>query len=213
LKDEKVQEKFEQYRKYLNEEAKRLARYVRVFRLLHERRADRLDEMNIAPAFFSIVTDALFCAIVLWIDKLLAKDSERGIWNLLTFVEHHLPIFSVEALKRRRDLPDGHFLLNRPEIDLSTIEQDRSMIDGFAALEDVKLRRDKFQAHFDKKYFFDRERIANEAPLNWSDLDRALEIIGDVLNRYSAAYDGEVSHLEPLNAGDLNYLLDRLHSR
>ncbi len=212
MKDQGVhEEKFKQYRNYLNVEAKRLATYVRVFRLLYERRSDRLVEMNIAPAFFYIVTDALFSSIVLWIDKLLAKDSERGIWNLLIFVEYHLPIFSTEAFKRRRNLPDGHWLLNRREIDLSTIEQDRSAIEGFAALKDIRLRRDKFQAHFDKMYFFDRDRIAKEAPLNWPDLDRALEIVADVLNRYSAAYDGEVAHLEPLNAGDLNYLLDRLH--
>ena len=38
-----------------------------------------------------------------------------------------------------------------------------------------------------------------------------MELFKDILNRYSAAYDGEVFQIEPLNIDDLNYLLDRLH--
>lgn len=61
-----------------------------------------------------------------------------------------------------------------------------------------RLRRDKFHAHFDKRYFFDRSRIAVDAPLKWSDLDQAMELLKDILNRYSSAYDGEVFILNPL---------------
>ena len=45
----------------------------------------------------------------------------------------------------------------------------------------------------------------------WSDLDKAMDLFKDILNRYSAAYDGARFHIEPLNIDDLNYLLDRLH--
>jgi len=47
--------------------------------------------------------------------------------------------------------------------------------------------------------------------LKWSDLDNALELLKEILNRYSAAYDGEVFHIEPLSVDGLNYLLDHLH--
>jgi hypothetical protein len=50
-------------------------------------------------------------------------------------------------------------------------------------------------------------RISHERTAN----DNALELLKEILNRYSAAYDGEVFHIEPLNVNDLNYLLDRLH--
>ena len=66
---------FEQYRESLKQEVTRLACFIRVYRLLHERRADRLDELNIAPGFFLTVEDALFSAIVLWIDKLFAVNA------------------------------------------------------------------------------------------------------------------------------------------
>jgi len=35
--------------------------------------------LNIAPAFFQTVIDALFSAIVPWIDKVFAEDSQRGL--------------------------------------------------------------------------------------------------------------------------------------
>ena len=190
----------------------RLACFIRVYRLLHERRVDRLDELNIAPGFFMTVANALFSAIVLWIDKLFSGDSQRGLHNFLNFVEHHRPMFSVEALKRRRGLPDEHWLLeSAQDIQYETVEADRSAITNFEPLKSFRLRRDKFHAHFDKHYFFNRSRIAEEAPLTWSDLDKAMELFKDILNRYSAAYDGGLFHIEPLNIDDLNYLLDRLH--
>jgi hypothetical protein len=202
---------FEQYRESLKGEATRLACYIRVYRLLQERRADRLDELNIAPVFFSTVIDALFSAIILWVDKIFDKHSQRGLHHFLNWVEQHQPIFSVDALKRRRALPDGHWLLEQTQsINHKIVEKDRSAITDFQPLKSFKIRRNKFHAHFDKSYFDDRKKIAKEAPLKLFDLDATLELFKDILNRYSAAYDGGVFHIEPLNVNDLNHLLDRL---
>jgi hypothetical protein len=206
--DEKM---FEQYRETLKGEAARLACFVRVYRLLQERRGDRLAELNIAPCFFQTVEDALFSAIVLWIDKLFAEGAERGLHNFLKFVENHQPLFSTEAFKRRRALRDGDWRLERAPVDFAMVAADRETIINFEPLKSFRLRRDKFHAHFDKRYFFDRSRIAEEAPLTWSDLDKAMELFKDILNRYSAAYDGALFRIKPLNIEDLNYLLDRLH--
>ena len=167
--------------------------------------------MNIAPAFFQVVTDALLSAIILWGDKLFDERGERGIFNFLTFIEHNRNILTIEQLKRRKNYPDGHWMLNRDPITLETIIEDRERIKGLDCLQSFKTRRDKFQAHFDKKYFFDRERLSEEAPLTWGDLEKVIEAISDVINRYSAAYDGQLFALKPININDLDYLLDRLH--
>ena len=63
-------QKFEAYREQLHDEISCLAMYVRVYRRLHERMADRLDELNIAPAFFRTVIAALLSGIVIWVHKL-----------------------------------------------------------------------------------------------------------------------------------------------
>jgi hypothetical protein len=212
LEEKSTEEKtFEQYRESLKQEAGRLACFIRVYRLLQERRGDRLEELNITPCFFQTVEDALFSAIVLWIDKLFAEGKERGLHNFLRFVENHQPLFSTEEFQRRRGLPDGDWRLERASVDYAMVAADREAIINFEPLKSFRLRRDKFHAHFDKRYFFDRSRIAEEAPLTWSDLDKAIELFKNILNQYSGAYDGAVFHIEPLNIDDLNYLLDRLH--
>lgn len=203
--------KFEDYRRYLREEVRRLAMYVRVYRRLHERRKDRLDELNIAPAFFGTVLDALFSVIILWVDKLFDEEGERGLFNFLTFIEYNREHLSIRALQGRRGYPDGHWMLDKTPITLRAINEDRASILALQGLPSFKLRRDKFHAHFDKDYFFDRKRLDVEAPLELSDLEQALNLMHQILERYSAAYDGQIHALDPLNIDDLDRLLDQLH--
>ncbi len=82
-----------------------------VYRTLQQRTDDRLEEINIAPAFFSTVIDALFSVIVLWTDKMFDEKSKRGLVNFLTFCEHNRRIFKVKELQRRRGYPDDHWML------------------------------------------------------------------------------------------------------
>lgn len=207
-----AEKKFEEYRHYLNYEATRLAGFVKLFRRLYERRVDRLEEINIAPAFFQITTDALLSAIILWVDKLFDERGERGIFNFLMFIENNRNILAIEQLKRRKNYPDGHRMLNRDPITIEMINESRRYIQNLDCLQNFRTLRDKFYGHFDREYFFDRERMANEAP-TWGDLEKVTVVISDVINRYSAAYDGQLFVLEPENINDLDYLLDRLHTR
>jgi hypothetical protein len=200
--------KFEAYRDALRQEASRLADYVHLYRKLQERQADRSDEMNVAPAFFQLTIGALFSAIVLWVDKLCDEKSERGFFNFLTFIEYHREMLSISKLQRRRGYPDGHWVLDREPITIETINEDRLRLRGLPCLEPFKLRRDKVYAHFDKDYFFDRERISKDAPITWDEIDKALETMSELINRYSSAYDGRLFYLKALNIGDVDYLLD-----
>jgi hypothetical protein len=67
--------------------------------------------MNLAPAFFTITEDAVFSAIVLWVDKLFDEQSERGLVNFLKFVEHNRKLFNRKELQRRRDFSEDHWYL------------------------------------------------------------------------------------------------------
>ena len=126
---------FEKYREYLFGELGRLASYVRLYRRLHERKADRLKEMNIAPAFFSTTVDALFSAIILWVDKLFGDRSERGLLNFLTFVEHNRKVFDIKELQRRKNYPYDHWMLqNREPVTFASIQHDRKRIAEFSLL-------------------------------------------------------------------------------
>jgi AbiU2 len=212
LPNPETEKRFEEYRQYLVSEAIQAASYVALFRKLYERRRDRLEVMNIAPAFFETVTNALRSAIILWVDKLFDERGERGIFNFLAFIEQNRNIFAIEQLKRRKNYPNDHWMLNRvPPITLETITEDRERIKSIDCLKSFKTRRDKAIAHFDKKYFDDPERLSEEAPLTWGDLNKVIEALGEIINRYSAAYDAQSFSLRLSNINDLDYLLDRLH--
>ncbi|TRZ50249.1 hypothetical protein D4S03_07055 [bacterium] len=203
---------FEEYREYLKSEAIRLVSYIKLYRRMNERKSDRLHEMNVAPSFFQVTLDALFSAIILWVDKLLGARSERVFNNFLAFVENNRDIFAISELQKRKQYPNGHWMLNREPITYDTIDKHRKQIAELDSLPHFKLRRDKFHAHFDKAYFFDRSKLGNEAPLKWSDLEEVTKVMNDILNHYSAAYDGNVYHLEPFNIYDIDQLLDIVHS-
>ncbi|MBI3937632.1 MAG: hypothetical protein HY323_11705 [Betaproteobacteria bacterium] len=207
-----TERKFETYRQWLEYEAGRLTSYIKLYRRLHERRTDRLDEMNIAPAFFSVTTDALFSAIVLWVDKLFDEHSERGFFNFLTFVEYNREMLSIAELQRRKGYPNGHWMLDRLPITLEVVNEDRARLKNLACLAAFKLRRDKFHAHFDKDYFFDRERFSKEAPITWGEAEELIKVMAEIINHYSSAYDGRLFSLEPININDLDHLLNRLHN-
>jgi hypothetical protein len=63
------------------------------------------------------------------------------------------------------------------EIGIEKIEKDRELLKTLRCLKSFRIRRDKFHAHFDKDYFFDRERLTDEAPINWGDLEKVVEVL------------------------------------
>jgi hypothetical protein len=95
-------------------------------------------------------------------------------------------------------------------ITFRTIQEDKARIAGVEALKSFKILRDKYHAHFDGAYFFDLNRLVQEAPLRWEDLDQVKDVIECVINTYSAAYDGRTFKVEPVNATDVDVLLERV---
>ncbi len=202
-------QRFNDYRKYLREEVHRFRDHVAVYRQVQERKFDRLETMNLAPAFFRVTEDALFTSIVLWADKLFDENGQCGLFNFLTLIENNHKWLSVAELQRRRAYPNDHWMLEgRTPITVTTIENDRQKIRDLEALKSFRLRRDKFHGHFDKKYFFDRSRLGVEAPIRWFDLNEAGKVMGSIINDYSVDFDGVSYSWETLNIDDLEVLLN-----
>jgi hypothetical protein len=140
---------------------------------------------------------------MLW-EKRWGKDIQyplfRGFIILLAFKE----------LQKRRGFPDG-WMLNHTSITPQTIQADKKLIGELKSLQSFKLRRDKFYAHFDKKYFFDRKKISDDAPLKWSDSEEIINIMQQIIDRYSDSYDGTSRLLQAFNIADVDNILDILH--
>lgn len=208
MRREEFEQHFSDYRKYLRAEIHRFRECVAVYRQTQERKTDKLDVLNQAPAFFGVVEGTLFTSIVLWGDKLFDEKGQRGLFNFLTFVENNRKWLAKSELQRRKGYADDHWMLeDRLPITFESIEQDRLKIRSLEALKSLRIRRDKFHGHFDKDYFFDRERLQSEAPLKWGDLEEAGNVMGSVLNDYSVDFDGTFFDWDTLNIHDLNVLL------
>jgi hypothetical protein len=179
MKREAFDQHFIAYRANLREEVMRFRSFVNVLRQIEARMHDHLEAINTAPAFFQVVQSALFSGIILWGNKLLDQNGERGLFNFLVFVEQNRRWLSVKQLQVRRQYPDDHWMLeNRTPITLKSIEADRARIKSLPAAKSFKIRRDKFHGHFDKEYFFDRTKLDKDAPLLWNDLDDVAEAMG-----------------------------------
>ena len=205
---------FAEYRQYLREEVLRFRGFVAVYLRIQQRKSDHLAALNLAPAFFQVVESSLFSSIVLWADKLFDEQGDRGLFNFLTFVEYNRKWLATKELQLRRNFPDGHWMLrDRAKITMTTINRHRARIRALEGLPSFRLRRDKFHAHFDKQYFFDRIKIAAEAPLRTEDLAAAGSLMGEIINDYSVDFDGKTYAWEPINIDDLDVLLERAHKR
>ncbi|MBI2311912.1 MAG: hypothetical protein HYU77_05340 [Betaproteobacteria bacterium] len=208
LQRDEFEDQFQKYRTYLSMEIHRFWDSASVYRQITERTQDHLAELNLAPGFFRTVEDSLFTTIVLWADKLFDEKGERGLFNFLTFIEYNRKWMDIAELKHRRNYPDDHWMLKgRIPITLDSIEADRAKIRSLAALQSIHTRRDKFHGHFDKDYFFDRQRLQNEAPIRWMDLDEAGDVMGGMLNDYSVDFDGQMFSWKTVGIDDLGSLL------
>jgi AbiU2 len=187
----KFEEYFHDYRKYFREEVLRFHEVVSVYKQIYELKSIDEQALNLAPNFFRVIEGSLFTSIILWADKIFDKEGQRGLFNFLMLIEYNRNWLSIKELKRRKNYPEGHWMLeNREQITLNSIEADREKIRNLSALRSFKERRDKFHGHFDKEYFFDRTRLGTEFPLSLADLDEAGTIMGGIVNKYSSGFDG-----------------------
>ena len=71
-------------------------------------------------------------------------------------------------------------------------------------------RRDKEVAHSDEEYFFEPERINEDAPIEWDELDKIQQVVNDIFNRYSKAFDGVPYRLGAKDISDINVVFSIL---
>jgi AbiU2 len=206
-----AEKRFEKYRDNLRREVGLLADYLHLFRGLHKHRKKYRFEIDSAPAFFSLITKSVFSTIILWADKLLDEKGQRGIFDFLKFIEANVAIFAIERLKRRRNFPDDHWVLQGRhkigEITIKHVAKDLKRLKSLGCLQGLKTRRDRYHAHFDKKYFFNLQRLASDAPIALRDLGNAVKALSSIVNKYSSAYDGKIYEMTSSNINDFEYIL------
>jgi hypothetical protein len=208
---EEFEEQFISFHTKLVDECIKLNAYIKILKRIEERKRDRLEQINIAPVFFQITCASLFTSIVLWVSNIFDDRSQRGIHKFLSFVQPHLRYLSINELKRRKGYQDGHWMLEREELTNTDIEEDFAKLKQLDVIEKFKLHRDKYHAHFDKEYFFKQGALNEEAPITWAEIEPLPRVALDILNKYSAYYDGSLNTADYIGIHDIDSILDNLH--
>lgn len=203
---------FERYRTALQDELSRFASLVSLYVKLNELREHQA--VRLAPGSFSTIDDALYRSIVIDVVRLFGRPRHDREWNLhsfLHFISANLWIVSPEDLQRRKGYPLDHWLIAQARaerIDAAVVKADRARLAELPALDRFQMRRDKREAHLDKTYLGDSARLHRDAPIDFGDVRRMYEEPKEIFNRYSAAYDGNVYALDPVNTNDIEWVLD-----
>jgi hypothetical protein len=155
---------------------------------------NRIDALNVAPAFFRNIQEALLTDIILGLDKLYTdgKDAKRSLVHYLRQVKMHfnslkpaIETFSAELIEHQ----------------LTEIGLVRPL------LSNLKIQRDRFYAHHDPKYFDNPYKLNEDAPLTLSDLSRLTELAKDILHSHHGGLLNVERLMRIVNANDVSFVI------
>jgi hypothetical protein len=205
---------FIQYREALLRECHFLVNAINLYRIINERKEDRLQEMNIAPAFFVMVERCVLGTVVTSTNKLFGKKEECGFFDLLSMIEKNIDHFSIDKLITRSGSKNGNEFWIEPlnSLSIKDIDDSKKQISKLdSILKNIKRRRDKYEAHLDEEYFIKPDKLADDAPILWGDFDEIKKTVDDIFNFYSVSFDGKNFSIGVTNITDVNHLLSILH--
>lgn len=162
---------------------------------------ERYDLMNrIAPAYFNMTTSALFTDFVISLTKLFDSDSKvaGNLKKLISIAE------GVNSSVYEGQNDTGISIINTSTLEgyKKQLEEQKPIIDNLFKW------RDKVFAHYDKKYYLDRNRIHSDAQVRYEEIDILFELLHSILNNFSLALSGTALYPEATDALDVERLFN-----
>jgi hypothetical protein len=178
---------------------------------LNELRKTHLDELNIAPAFFGMVIQALATDSLMSFSRIFERGAKRStLWQFISFVENNLAIFSKEAFAARNSGSLRYWHAERAITEQTIVEHHRKLKANEKILKNLQYRRNKKLAHADKQFSEFPEKLQHVAPLSYADLGKLAKSAFDILNSYSLAFENTYLTQRPINLFDVDRVLDIL---
>ncbi|MGE5329884.1 MAG: hypothetical protein ACM3KR_10305 [Deltaproteobacteria bacterium] len=207
---EERRKQFEEYLERLINEVMFIDSTLELYIHLMNKRIDRINELNMAPAFFGLTINCFLASTVISLAKLYENyngknRSDRNICKFLNFIEQNSDIFTQDEETLQK------FRCNY-RVDSLLIKKHRKLIeDSKSKLDNLFYWRDKCYAHNDKKYFLDSTALGNDAGLTIKSFRELIKLAQDILNDYSIAYSGTYKSIRATNLFDIDHVLDALH--
>jgi hypothetical protein len=191
------EEQFIKYHDRLRDELNRAYTHHEICKTLRKLTSSNyLNELNVAPSFFSLTVDAHLFATIMGINRFIDEHARAfKMKTFFEFIERNFNIFSDEAyIKHLRnkgydDQDCEYWLKKRTRITHDIVNRDKEIIENLPA-ENLKDWRDKKLAHIDEIYVLKDAKVSQESPITSADIDQIINTLHEVLNRYLLAYDG-----------------------
>ncbi|HDX9630597.1 TPA: hypothetical protein ROY30_004322 [Bacillus cereus] len=156
-----------------------------LWRHIQKHRNEHLDELNIAPAFFTLTLQSLFNDVIITLAKLYEHGRTTANLNkLINIADVNRALFDY-----KENAADS-LMITKKEIEnhKKIIEEKKE------CLNNLFIWRDKVYAHNDMKYFFDKGQLPKDAALTMKHIDELIEKAWGIVNFYSLALEGKAWH-------------------
>ncbi|PWK13335.1 hypothetical protein [Tumebacillus permanentifrigoris] len=159
---------------------------------LRERTKDRLEAMNLAPAFFHMTLDSLFNDSVVALTRMFELRNKHGYTILKV----------IGIAQSSTHLFDGKIIPSSVE------EVRRKVMEKQALIDRLLVWRDKHYAHSDRDYYFDKEKLGAISPIEIRGL---IEFAGEILNYFLGVLNNNSIHISATNSLDVDKVLNILN--
>lgn len=190
----------------------------RLYRYLIERENDRLDELNMAPAFFTIVMEALQQSFMIEIFKLFDSNSKTGLVKLLNIcmnsnkqfpvernnIFHEINLDTGETIDTLYDNIKINAKKDIKELELKLKEKEE-------IINNLRGQRDKYYAHLDKEYFVKKDNISKKFPFLFYDMEELIDFAEEICNTLLIDLCGQSIYYNSTNYNDIKNILDTLY--
>lgn len=120
-------------------------------------------------AFYSDITFSIF--------RLFDKSSDRNIYHFLNHTEQHLSSIRWKT-----------------PLDLTQINQQRhALVQVSDQVENLRKRRNKFFGHYDKKFFYEPEKMNDDFPFSNEDAKTLVRVLQGIISEHNHAFHGRGS--------------------
>lgn len=207
---EKKREVFENYLEILFQELETIDSCLELWIFINNKREDRIEEMNISPAFFQLTLHSLFFTAIISLAKLYdsykIKDrSDKNLVKFINFNASNLSIFPTD-----KTILEKHRCQRKVDSDLIN-EHRKTIEDKKDILDKLFTWRDKGFAHFDSRYFGNLEKVTKEHPMKVGEIRDLINTASEILNAYSTVYSGNYRIYRCSNYSDIDNILEILH--
>jgi len=210
----KEEKRFQKYHHRLMRETMIARAHLKLWERLENYKSDYLGELNQARHFFTFTTGAHLDDTLLILSRILDKrgrDAPLTIWTFLNFAEQNLEIFSTPAFKKRvghKAHYDDFWIQEHTPITRKEINEDRKKLTEVeSTISKLMTWRDKVIAHIDRRFLIG-ESISKKYPLQYQELQRVVNTLAEILNRYSRAYESLQYYEGFPNEDDVQLIMD-----